>query len=145
MTVVAEPSGITVRVESFEGPLDLLLHLCRTDEMDLTRVPVRTLERYLAENPADRAFAEDALDLVAAQSLRSFHTCLKRSSKSGWVTMSFSGVDQPPVAVLESWIVESYRAVAAKKIAAALDGTARPHAKAKSEPQAKPKRRAKRS
>ena len=48
MTVVAEPSGITIRVESFEGPLDLLLHLCRTDEMDLTRVPVRTItDQYL--------------------------------------------------------------------------------------------------
>src|SRR5580765_8235037 len=48
MTVVAEPSGITIRVESFEGPLDLLLHLCRTEEMDLTRVPVRTItDQYL--------------------------------------------------------------------------------------------------
>jgi len=49
MTVVAEPSGITIRIESFEGPLDLLLHLCRTEEMDLTRVPVRTItDQYLA-------------------------------------------------------------------------------------------------
>ena len=30
------------------GPLDLLLHLCRTEEMDLTRVPVRTItDQYL--------------------------------------------------------------------------------------------------
>jgi len=49
MTAVAEPSGITVRVESFEGPLDLLLHLCRTNEMDLTRVSVRAItDQYLA-------------------------------------------------------------------------------------------------
>jgi segregation and condensation protein A len=47
--VIAEPSGITIRVESFEGPLDLLLHLCRTDEMDLTKIPVRTItDQYLA-------------------------------------------------------------------------------------------------
>ena len=46
---VAEPSAITVRVESFEGPLDLLLHLCRTNEMDLTRIPVRSVtDQYLA-------------------------------------------------------------------------------------------------
>ncbi|MFQ5521506.1 MAG: segregation and condensation protein A, partial [Candidatus Methylomirabilia bacterium] len=37
------PRGITVRVESFEGPLDLLLHLCRTNEIDLTCLPVRTI------------------------------------------------------------------------------------------------------
>jgi segregation and condensation protein A len=49
MTTVAEPSGITVRVESFEGPLDLLLHLCRTNELDLTRIPVRSItDQYLA-------------------------------------------------------------------------------------------------
>ncbi len=45
---VAEPSGITIRVESFEGPLDLLLHLCRTNELDLTRIPVRAItDQYL--------------------------------------------------------------------------------------------------
>ena len=33
------PSGSPIRVESFEGPLDLLLHLCRTSEMDLARAP----------------------------------------------------------------------------------------------------------
>jgi segregation and condensation protein A len=49
MSAVAEPSGITVRVESFEGPLDLLLHLCRTNEVDLTRLPVRAItDQYLA-------------------------------------------------------------------------------------------------
>jgi segregation and condensation protein A len=55
MTVVAEPGGITIRVESFEGPLDLLLHLCRTDELDLTRIPVRTItDQYLAHLEAVR-------------------------------------------------------------------------------------------
>jgi len=33
-----ESSGLTVRVESFVGPLDLLLHLCRTNlDMVLSR------------------------------------------------------------------------------------------------------------
>jgi segregation and condensation protein A len=45
---LADP-GLTVRVESFVGPLDLLLHLCRTNEMDLARLPVRTItDQYLA-------------------------------------------------------------------------------------------------
>ena len=48
MTEVAAP-GLTVRVESFEGPLDLLLHLCRTSEVDLARLPIRTVtDQYLA-------------------------------------------------------------------------------------------------
>lgn len=42
-------SGLTVRVESFEGPLDLLLHLCRTNEMDLSRLSLRAItDQYLA-------------------------------------------------------------------------------------------------
>src|SRR5262249_41045903 len=46
---VAEPAGLTVRVESFVGPLDLLLHLCRTEEMDLSRLSVRAItDPYLA-------------------------------------------------------------------------------------------------
>jgi segregation and condensation protein A len=46
--VEAAPS-LTVRVQSFEGPLDLLLHLCRTQEVDLARLPVRTItDQYLA-------------------------------------------------------------------------------------------------
>ncbi|MEK7387829.1 MAG: segregation/condensation protein A [candidate division NC10 bacterium] len=45
-----DPSrGLTVRVGTFEGPLDLLLHLCRTNEIDLARLPVRTItDQYLA-------------------------------------------------------------------------------------------------
>ena len=40
--------GLTVRVESFVGPLDLLLHLCRTSEVDLANLPIRTItEQYL--------------------------------------------------------------------------------------------------
>ena len=47
MTVETQASGqapgLTVRVESFVGPLDLLLHLCRTNEVDLARLPIRTV------------------------------------------------------------------------------------------------------
>ncbi len=48
-TVTDEAGGLTVRVESFVGPLDLLLHLCRTNEMDLAHLSVRTItDQYLA-------------------------------------------------------------------------------------------------
>jgi segregation and condensation protein A len=44
-----EGSPLTVRVADFEGPLDLLLHLCRTSEIDLSRLPVRVItDQYLA-------------------------------------------------------------------------------------------------
>ena len=43
------PSPLTVRLEEFEGPLDLLLHLARTEEIDLARLPIRRItDRYLA-------------------------------------------------------------------------------------------------
>ena len=51
----APDSGLTVRVESFEGPLDLLLHLCRTNEMDLSRLSLRTItDQYLTHLEAVR-------------------------------------------------------------------------------------------
>jgi predicted DNA-binding protein (MmcQ/YjbR family) len=40
--------------------------------------------------------------------------------KSGWVSASFSAKDAPPLAILEDWILESYRAVAPKRILAKL-------------------------
>jgi segregation and condensation protein A len=41
--------GLRLRVGQFEGPLDLLLHLCRTNEIDLAQLPVRTItDQYLA-------------------------------------------------------------------------------------------------
>jgi segregation and condensation protein A len=50
-----ETAPLTVRVESFEGPLDLLLHLCRTNEVDLARLPVRAItDQYLARLEAMR-------------------------------------------------------------------------------------------
>jgi segregation and condensation protein A len=40
---------LRLRVGDFEGPLDLLLHLCRTEEIDLAALPVRTItDQYLA-------------------------------------------------------------------------------------------------
>jgi segregation and condensation protein A len=48
MTVVAEPSGITIRVESCEGPRARRLPLGRPAGMGLTRGPVRTIpDQYL--------------------------------------------------------------------------------------------------
>jgi segregation and condensation protein A len=39
---------LTLRVGEFQGPLDLLLHLCRTNEIDLANLPVRTItDQYL--------------------------------------------------------------------------------------------------
>jgi segregation and condensation protein A len=44
------PDGdLTLRVGTFEGPFDLLLHLCRTNEIDLAALPVRAItDQYLA-------------------------------------------------------------------------------------------------
>ena len=41
--------------------------------------------------------------------------------KSGWVTAKFGEKDAPPIAILEAWIRESYRAIAPKKLSAQLD------------------------
>jgi segregation and condensation protein A len=42
-------ADLTLRVGSFEGPFDLLLHLCRTNEIDLAALPVRAItDQYLA-------------------------------------------------------------------------------------------------
>ncbi len=42
-------SALTVRLEGFEGPLDLLLHLARSNEIDLARLPIRQItDRYRA-------------------------------------------------------------------------------------------------
>ena len=46
----ARPSDeLRLRVGAFEGPLDLLLHLCRTNEIDLAALPLQTItDQYLA-------------------------------------------------------------------------------------------------
>jgi predicted DNA-binding protein (MmcQ/YjbR family) len=41
----------------------------------------------------------------------------------GWVSAKFAGTDKPPVDLLEAWIAESYRAIAPKRVVAALDKT----------------------
>lgn len=49
VTPEAAAGELRLRVGSFEGPLDLLLHLCRTEEIDLAALPVRTItDQYLA-------------------------------------------------------------------------------------------------
>ena len=42
--------------------------------------------------------------------------------KSGWVTCTFDPGDAVPLDLLEDWIGESFRAVAPKKLVAAMDG-----------------------
>ncbi len=47
--MIGEVPALTLRVGEFEGPLDLLLHLCRTNEIDLAALPVRAItDQYLA-------------------------------------------------------------------------------------------------
>ena len=44
--------------------------------------------------------------------------------KSGWVSAQLGDRDKVPVEMFKEWILESYRAQAPKKLAAALDGGA---------------------
>jgi predicted DNA-binding protein (MmcQ/YjbR family) len=55
--------------------------------------------------------------------------------KSGWVTASFGAKDTVPLEMIREWIDESYRAVAPKRLVAALEGGG--------EPEQKPKRKKK--
>lgn len=49
MSATETSPGLTLRVGTFEGPFDLLLHLCRTSEIDLAALPIRTItDQYLA-------------------------------------------------------------------------------------------------
>jgi len=44
----AENSAYTIRLEMFEGPLDLLLHLIHKNELDITNIPIALItEQYL--------------------------------------------------------------------------------------------------
>jgi predicted DNA-binding protein (MmcQ/YjbR family) len=43
--------------------------------------------------------------------------------KSGWVSLSFDGHPVPPLAMLEEWLDESYRAQAPKKLLAQFDAS----------------------
>src|SRR2546425_6964382 len=48
----------TLRVGDFEGPFDLLLHLCRTNEIDLARLPVRTITDQYVEGRSEEHTSE---------------------------------------------------------------------------------------
>jgi predicted DNA-binding protein (MmcQ/YjbR family) len=48
--------------------------------------------------------------------------------KHGWVMASFEPGDRPPLELLRTWVLESYRAIAPKKLVAALDGAPQPAA-----------------
>lgn len=61
--------------------------------------------------------------------------------KSGWVYVRFTGKGALPVEMFREWILESYRAVAPKKLVAALDGAGAPVAKAAKKPAAKKARK----
>jgi predicted DNA-binding protein (MmcQ/YjbR family) len=57
--------------------------------------------------------------------------------KSGWVTAQFAPSENPPLDLLRAWIDESYRAIAPKKLVAALTGgtaLAKPAAKSAAKP-----------
>ena len=48
-TTMPEQSGFVVELEQFSGPLDLLLHLIREDEVDITDLPIsRIADQFLA-------------------------------------------------------------------------------------------------
>lgn len=43
----------------------------------------------------------------------------------GWVTVRFDLEDEPPLDLVQDWIIESYRAIAPKKLVAQLDNQLR--------------------
>jgi predicted DNA-binding protein (MmcQ/YjbR family) len=43
--------------------------------------------------------------------------------KSGWVSATFEAKDDPPLGILKGWILESYCAVAPRKLAAELESS----------------------
>jgi len=44
----ADKDSITIHLEAFEGPLDLLLHLIKREEVDISNIPIaRITEQYL--------------------------------------------------------------------------------------------------
>jgi segregation and condensation protein A len=47
-TPLSDEPGITIHLEAFEGPLDLLLHLIKKEEIDIWHIPIaRITEQYL--------------------------------------------------------------------------------------------------
>jgi predicted DNA-binding protein (MmcQ/YjbR family) len=62
--------------------------------------------------------------------------------KAGWISSSFAAGEKPPQELLRAWIVESYRAVAPKKLSARLDAAPVAPAKPKKKAAKKKARRA---
>lgn len=60
--------------------------------------------------------AADALDLPFARPTG------YGLGKAGWVSATFEAGDRPPVELLKAWILESYRAIAPKKLLRTLEG-----------------------
>jgi len=49
MTTEVEAAPYRVALPEFEGPLDLLLHLCKTHEIDILNIPIAFItEKYLS-------------------------------------------------------------------------------------------------
>jgi segregation and condensation protein A len=44
-----EGTGVTIRLEAFEGPLDLLLHLIKREEIDIWNIPIAHITRQYLE------------------------------------------------------------------------------------------------
>lgn len=63
----ASTGGFTVLLEQFSGPLDLLLHLIREDEVDITDLPIaRIADQFLAAiNDLGLNQAADYLEMAA--------------------------------------------------------------------------------
>jgi segregation and condensation protein A len=63
----AAGGGFTVELEQFSGPLDLLLHLIREDEVDITDLPIaRIADQFLAAiNELGLNQAADYLEMAA--------------------------------------------------------------------------------
>ena len=83
---------------------------------------------------------------VAALSLPFAEPTAYGLGKSGWVSARFKADEKPPIEMFKSWIDESYRAIAPKKLIAQLNGVAKPAAKTtarKSTSKAKPPKRKK--
>jgi len=69
MSVAESARDLTLRVGSFEGPFDLLLHLCRTNEIDLAALPLRRItDQYLAHLETAGAYLVMAATLIYLKS-----------------------------------------------------------------------------
>ena len=62
-----EQSGFVVELEKFSGPLDLLLHLIREDEVDITDLPIAKIADQFLSVIADLGLnqAADYLEMAA--------------------------------------------------------------------------------